>query len=214
MTRELSIHELTLTCGKERLCHRLSFSVVPREVTTLMGPSGSGKSTILSWISGALSPAFKAEGTLTLGDESLHNRPIEERGIAILFQDDLLFPHMNVFDNLLFALGRGPQKSRVQGVRKALAEMGLQELEKRFPGELSGGQKARISLMRALLSKPDAVLLDEPFSKLDKPLRKSFRSLVFDTIWRMEIPALLVTHYEDDVPENGRIIKLGGFAKK
>lgn len=208
MTKALSIDGLTIGCGDQTLCKNLSFSVAPEEVVTLMGPSGSGKSTILSWISGALSPAFTASGTLTLGERQLQACPIEARGIAILFQDDLLFPHMSVMDNLLFAIGPGKRRDREKKAQKALKDLGLEELAKRFPKALSGGQKARISLMRALLSRPDAVLLDEPFSKLDKPLRKNFRALVFDTIRRMKIPALLVTHDEDDVPQEGRIIQL------
>ncbi|BCS97642.1 sulfate ABC transporter ATP-binding protein [Desulfoluna limicola] len=208
MTLELAVSNLSIQNGAYRLCEDLSFSVAPQEVVTIMGPSGSGKSTILSWISGALGPDFKASGTVSLGGRTLTGLPIEKRGIAILFQDDLLFPHMTVLENLLFALPAGERKARKKEATQVLADLGLNELKNRRPKALSGGQKARISLMRALLSRPDAVLLDEPFSKLDKPLRKSFRAFVFETIRTMGIPAILVTHDEDDIPEDGRLIRL------
>jgi putative thiamine transport system ATP-binding protein len=208
MNRHLSVTSLTIKNGGHPLCRDLSFSIAPGEVVTIMGPSGSGKSTILSWISGALPPDFHATGTLSLGERDLSSLPIEKRGIAILFQDDLLFPHMTVQENLLFALPKGQPRQRKEEAEKALIDMNLVELKHRRPDALSGGQRARISLMRALLSQPDAVLLDEPFSKLDKPLRKSFRTLVFHKTRAMGIPALLVSHDEDDIPEGGRLIRL------
>ena len=208
MNRHLTVTSLTIENGAHPLCHELSFSIAPGEVVTIMGPSGSGKSTLLNWISGALPSDFNATGALSLGERDLTGLPIEKRGIAILFQDDLLFPHMTVLENLLFALPKGRSRQRKEEAEKTLVDLGLGELKHRRPEALSGGQRARISLMRALLSRPDAVLLDEPFSKLDKPLRKSFRSLVFDKIRSMGTPALLVTHDEDDIPEGGRLIRL------
>ncbi|VVS92452.1 ATP-binding cassette domain-containing protein [Desulfoluna spongiiphila] len=208
MTQTLAVSGLTIDNGAHPLCRDLSFTVPPREVVTLMGPSGSGKSTILNWISGDLPPAFKASGTLTLGGRSLNGLPVEKRGIGILFQDDLLFPHMTVLENLLFALPGGKASPRRAKALQVLTDLGLDDLTHRHPAALSGGQKARISLMRTLVSRPDAVLLDEPFSKLDKPLRKNFRAFVFDQITAMGIPALLVTHDEDDIPEGGRLIRL------
>ena len=208
MNPALTITGLSINNGTIPLCQNLSFSIAPQEVVTIMGPSGSGKSTLLSWISGALPTNFTATGGLFLGEKELTCLPIEKRGIAILFQDDLLFPHMTALENLLFALPSGQRKHRKSEAETALADMELEHLKHRRPDALSGGQKARISLMRALLSKPKAVLLDEPFSKLDKPLRKNFRGLVFDKIRSQGIPALLVTHDEDDMPTGGRIIHL------
>ena len=208
MNQPLTVTGLTIKNGASPLFPELCLTINPREVVTIMGPSGSGKSTLLSWISGALPPNFIATGTLSLGERELTALPIEKRGIAILFQDDLLFPHMTVLENLLFALPRGRNHERREEAIATLTDLGLEELKHRRPEALSGGQKARISLMRALLSRPEAVLLDEPFSKLDKPLRQSFRHLVFDKIRAMGIPALLVTHDEDDIPPGGRLIHL------
>ncbi len=210
MQQVLNIENLTIRNATNTLCENLSFRISPGEIVTLMGPSGSGKSTILSFILGALNSDFSARGIVHLGNRDLAGQPIEKRGIAILFQDDLLFPHMSVAENLLFALPPGVKKARKQEVTRALKDMDLAGFEKRLPEALSAGQKARISLMRALLSKPQAILLDEPFSKLDKPLRKSFRALVFAKISEMGIPAILVTHDGDDVPDNGTVIFLEG----
>jgi len=208
MPKTLHIQDLTIQNPAGVLCRGLTFSVHCGEIVTLMGPSGSGKSTILSFILGALSRGFSAKGTVRMGNRDLAEEPIEKRGIAILFQDDLLFPHMSVAENLMFALPPGSRQAREKAVRKALAEMDLAGFEERSTTALSGGQKARISLMRALLSRPQAILLDEPFSKLDKPLRRSFRRLVFAKIREMGIPAVLVTHDEADAPEGGKKIFL------
>lgn len=208
MQQTLRIEDLTIRHSAGLLCEDLSFQVLPGEIVTLMGASGSGKSTILSFILGALNGHFTATGTVHLGEKELTGLPIEKRGVAILFQDDLLFPHMSVTENLLFALPPGAKKERKEEVKLALADMGLAGFENRRPAALSGGQKARISLMRALLSKPQAILLDEPFSKLDKPMRRSFRSMVFSKIQEMEIPAILVTHDEADAPHGGTVIFL------
>jgi putative thiamine transport system ATP-binding protein len=208
MEQLLEIKQLSIRHGRQWLCRELTFSVAAGEVLTIMGPSGSGKSTLLSWVSGALPAAFEASGEILLGGRTMTGLPIEDRRIAILFQDDLLFPHMTVSENLLFAVPSGCADSRRATVDRALGQVGLAGFEKRLPAALSGGQKARISLMRALLSRPKAILLDEPFSKLDKPLRRDFRRRVFDEISQMAIPALLVTHDEDDIPDSGRVIHL------
>jgi len=210
MAQPLEIQKLSIRHDRQWLCRDLSFAVAPGEVLTIMGPSGSGKSTLLSWISGALPAAFQSRGEVSLGERPVTELPIEERGIAILFQDDLLFPHMTVMENLLFAVPAGAGAERRAAVTRVLDQVGLAGFGHRLPAALSGGQKARISLMRALLSQPEAILLDEPFSKLDKPLRRDFRRLVFAEIGRMAIPALLVTHDEDDIPERGRVICLAG----
>lgn len=180
-----------------------------------MGVSGSGKSTLLNWIIGALDPAFEARGELWIGGERRDGLPVESRRIGILFQDDLLFPHLSVGRNLAFAL---PAKVQGKGARRrliedTLADVGLAGFFERDPATLSGGQRARVSVLRALLAEPDALLLDEPFAKLDAVLRDQFRSFVFERIARLAIPALLVTHDPDDVPAGGRVIEISEFSK-
>ena len=147
----------------------LDAHVAPGEVLTVMGPSGSGKSTLLAAITGALDPAFALSGRILLDGEDVTALPTERRRIGILFQDELLFPHLSVGCNLAFGLtpslrGRAARRSRIDS---ALQEIGLEGFATRDPATLSGGQKARVALMRTLLAEPRALLLDEPFSRLD-----------------------------------------------
>ncbi|MEJ7137325.1 ATP-binding cassette domain-containing protein [Amphibiibacter pelophylacis] len=208
----LELRDAHLSLDGRTLFSPLSARVAPGEVLTLMGPSGCGKSTLLSWMLGDLPAAFAASGTLWLGDERLDTRPIDQRRVGILFQDDLLFGHLTVLQNLLLAM---PPKSRAQTRAErqtqalALLEtVGLAGLGGRDPATLSGGQRARVSLLRALLAEPRALLLDEPFSRLDMALRAQFRQFVFDQIAQRGIPAVLVTHDPADQPPGGRCISL------
>lgn len=184
--------------------------VAPGEVLTLMGPSGCGKSSLLAALAGVLPPGgpIRLTGDILLGTHRLTPLPPQERGVGILFQDDLLFAHLTVAENLMFGMpahlkGMAARQTRA---REALAEVGLEAQVDKLPGALSGGQKARVSLLRALLAEPRALLLDEPFSRLDKPLRAAFRELVFAQIKALAIPAILVTHDEEDAP--GTILQL------
>lgn len=187
------------------LISALSLTVAPGEVATVMGQSGIGKSTLLDFVGGHLDRAFVAEGRVLIGDRDLTLLPAEKRKIGILFQDDLLFPHLSVGDNLAFGL---PQDVRGGGERKkriaqALEMAGLEGFADRDPSTLSGGQRARTALMRTLLSEPEALLLDEPFSKLDNGLREEFRSFVFAHTRRYELPVLMVSHDEADAAAAG-----------
>lgn len=182
--------------------------VGPGEVLTVMGPSGSGKSTLLAFVAGFLDPAFRAAGRVLLDGEDVTALPAEKRRIGLLFQDPLLFPHLSVGGNLLFGMPRGA--GRRARMLAALARAGLPGLEGRDPTTLSGGQRARAALLRLLLSEPRAVLLDEPFSRLDAPLRREIRALAFERLRAAGLPAILVTHDEADVPEGGGpVFRLG-----
>jgi putative thiamine transport system ATP-binding protein len=170
-------------------------------IHTLMGPSGAGKSAVLSVIAGTLHPALEWQGRVTLNGQDVNDRPTHLRGVGLLFQDDLLFPHMSVAENLLFALPAGKQSERRDTVYSALENAGLEGFAQRDPATLSGGQRARVALLRSLLAQPQALLLDEPFSKLDESLREQFRLWVFSQIHERGIPALLVTHDREDVAD-------------
>ena len=192
----LELQGVALHLNGERLLGPLTLDVGPGEVATIMGPSGSGKSSLLAFLCGMLPPAFTAEGRVLVDGEDLAPLPAERRRIGILFQDDLLFPHLSVGDNLAFGLpptvrGRSERTARIA---QALAEADLAGFADRDPATLSGGQRARAALMRTLLSDPRLLLLDEPFSKLDAALRARFRTFVFDHARRRGLPVLLVTH--------------------
>ncbi|WP_163558711.1 ATP-binding cassette domain-containing protein [Halomonas sp. NO4] len=182
--------------------------VGPGEVLTVMGPSGSGKSTLLAYLAGFLSPAFQARGRVRLDGRDITDRPAEQRDIGLLFQDPLLFPHLSVAGNLRFGLPRRTPDKAAR-IDQALAEVGLADYGERDPATLSGGQKARVALMRLLLSAPCAVLLDEPFSRLDTQLRQEMRQLVFSRLRDAGLPSLLVTHDREDADAaGGRVIEL------
>lgn len=183
-------------------------SIAPGDVLTVMGPSGVGKSTLLSYVAGTLSSDFQARGKVCLGARDITHLPPEQRRIGILFQDDLLFPHLSVGANLAFGLRPGGSRSnRRERIATALADIGLQHYADRDPATLSGGQKARVALMRMLLSEPRALLLDEPFSGLDPSLRRQIRTLVFDRARQMDLPVLMVTHDQEDADAAGGAVE-------
>lgn len=204
----LELIDVRIRRGTEPLVTPLNLQVPPGAIHTVMGPSGSGKSTLLAHICGALPPAFQGEGRLRLGGVDLDGLPVRERRVGILFQDDLLFPHMTVLENLLFAVPPGEAMARRKAAEAALADAEVPQLADRNPRSLSGGQRARVALVRALLARPRALLLDEPFSRLDADLRVRFREFVFSHVRERGIPALLVTHDSADVADPERVLRL------
>lgn len=183
-------------------------TVNPGQIATIMGPSGCGKSTLLAAICGNLDPGFSLTGTISLCGRTLNNIDMEKRKVGILFQDDLLFPHLDVFGNMAFGLdSKLDRKQKRARISSALVSADLAGFEKRDIATLSGGQKARVSLLRTLLAEPEAILLDEPFSKLDQQLKSSIREFVFAQVNRLAIPALLVTHDKNDAAD-GPLLEL------
>lgn len=194
-----------LTPDGQALFRPLTLQVAPGVVTSITGPSGIGKSTLLAAIGGHLPPDFRATGRVTLDGQDVLALPAERRSIGMMFQEAVLFPHLSVADNLAFGLSarvRGRQARR-DAVAQALEQAGMEGFGPRDPATLSGGQRARVALMRTLLAQPRAVLLDEPFSGLDPDRRDAIRRFAFDTIARARIPALLVTHDSADAQAAG-----------
>jgi putative thiamine transport system ATP-binding protein len=205
----LELDAISLSTRERVLMHGLSARIAPGEVLAVMGPSGSGKSSLLALLAGTLSGDFAASGQLRLNGRDIGALPTAQRRVGLLFQDDLLFPHMSVLDNLLFALpAQGARAQRIERAEAALHEAGLDGHGPRRPASLSGGQRARVSMLRALLAEPQALLLDEPFSRLDTALRERFRSSVFERIAAQRIPSVLVTHDIRDVPPGAQLIEL------
>ncbi len=188
----LRLEQMELHLGA-RLMVQLSLNVEGGEVVTIMGPSGCGKSTLLAALIGALPRTFRQQGRVWLEGRDVTHLPVEARRMGILFQDDTLFPHLSVAGNLGFGLPRGGQ-DRAARIDAALREAGLDGFGPRDPATLSGGQRARVALMRTLLAAPRCLLLDEPFSKLDADLRRQIRSFVFEQARARALPVILVTH--------------------
>jgi putative thiamine transport system ATP-binding protein len=208
----LELEDVQLTVAGRRLLGPLSLRVPAGHCACVMGPSGSGKSSLLAWLAGTLDPAFVAQGQARIGPQALHPLPPERRRLGLLFQDDLLFPHLSVGGNLGFALSAaaGPRAEREARIASALAQAGLEGMAARDPATLSGGQRARVALLRTLLAEPRALLLDEPFSKLDVALRHDFRRFVFDHARARGLPMLLVTHDPEDAQAaGGAVIEIG-----
>lgn len=198
---DLHLRQITLRLGHWPLLE-LDQVVRAGDILTVMGPSGSGKSSLLAYLAGCLPSAFSASGEVWLGTDRLDRLAPEQRGLGLLFQDPLLFPHLSVAGNLRFALPASC-RDKPQQIAAALAQVGLAGFESRDPATLSGGQQSRVALMRLLLSRPRAVLLDEPFSKLDSARRQEMRTLVFKHLKQARLPAVLVTHDPDDAEAAG-----------
>ncbi len=204
MKNGLQLIDLDVSLGQRRIV-RVTADIPPGQVLTVMGPSGSGKSTLLAALTGTLDPAFRVTGQILLQGRDITRQPTQLRRIGLLFQDDLLFPHLTVAGNLAFALPPDirPRAAREQLIAAALTDMDLSGYGPRDPTTLSGGQRARVALARCLLSNPQALALDEPFSRLDASLRAQIRTLVFSHARIRALPVILVTHDPEDAAAAG-----------
>lgn len=208
----LVLDDVAITLDSRPLVGPLSLEVPPGEVVTVMGPSGSGKSTLLAFVGGFLGKAFAARGRVLVDGIDITGAPPEARNVGILFQDDLLFPHLSVGGNLAFGLRANVREAarRREAVEEVLDQAGLAGFAERDPATLSGGQRARIALMRTLLAEPRALLLDEPFGKLDTALRQDVRAFVFARARARGLPTLMVTHDAEDAhAAGGRVVEVG-----
>jgi len=191
----LELEDITLGFGQTPLFCGLCVAVKPGEICLLSAPSGAGKSSLLRWVAGLDTPGLNASGVVRLNGRRLDGQPAEARRVGLLFQTPLLFPHLNVADNLGFGLAtqiRGT--ARRQKIEAALGRAGLEGMGRRDPNTLSGGQQARLALLRSLLAEPKALLLDEPFSSLDGDRREEMVALVRTEARSGGLPVLLVSH--------------------
>jgi ABC-type sulfate/molybdate transport systems ATPase subunit len=193
----------------------------------LVGPNGSGKTSLLRILLGVIQPH---RGRIALGDTILFdsaagkNLPTEARGLAYVPQDLGLFPHMSVLENVEFALANLTPRPRqiTQLAQRFLEELEIGELAPRRPGTLSGGEKQRVAMARALAARPRALLLDEPLAAMDASARRQIRSFLAAHLARLELPSLVVTHdpaaaavlgQQIAVMEKGQIVQTGTFGE-
>lgn len=211
----LTLKGISASVGGRVLFQDLSVSVASGETVTLMGPSGSGKSSLLKFLCGVNDPSFLFTGSVFLNGSSIQTMPPHKRRIGILFQDALLFPHLSVGANIGFGLPKGTsRRKRHTIISDALAGADMIGMMDRDPATLSGGQQARAALLRTLVSEPRALLLDEPFSRLDVALRGRIRSFVFDHVKQADLPTILVTHDPADAEAaGGPVISLEDFIR-
>ncbi|MGS2721137.1 ATP-binding cassette domain-containing protein [Paraglaciecola aestuariivivens] len=192
-----------------------NIQVKPDELLVITGPSGIGKSTFLHWLLGNPATHVEVSGQILLDQQAVMNLPIEQRKFGLLMQDVYLFPHLSVLDNICFAL---PKKSdlRSKTQRQAAAmllleQISLGHLAKRFPANLSGGERSRVGLIRALANQPKVMLLDEPFAALDPLTRAHLGEWAFSHLAEQHIPSVMVSHDVDHLPNSATNLCLADY---
>lgn len=189
----LQLTGLCLGYGGKAVVKDLNLTVADGELVSLLGPSGAGKTTILKAVAGFVEPLA---GTITIDKQNLAGLPAEKRDVVLVFQKPLLFPFLNVADNVGFGLrmqGMDRQLSR-RRIAAILDLVGLDGFAQRRPDQLSGGQQQRVALARALVLEPAVLLLDEPLASLDPGLRQQMRELIRTAQRQTGITTILVTH--------------------
>ncbi|MCJ8314438.1 MAG: ATP-binding cassette domain-containing protein [Saccharospirillaceae bacterium] len=194
----LEFKEFQLFINEVAIFEPISMTI-SNEIVSIMGPSGCGKSSLFMAVLGGLNEEFSYQGDIEINGESIMQRSTAQRHIGMMMQDDLLFPHMNVMQNLLFACPEKMKKiEKLDLINRYLIKTDMYEFKDSKVQSLSGGQKSRISALRAVLCQPEIVLLDEPFAKLDQSLKQKFRPWLFDLLLEKNIPVLMVTHDLND----------------
>lgn len=210
----LEIKDITFSFDKKEkkpLIKNLSFKVKKGEILFISGKSGLGKSTLLDLISGFHDNNLIWTGKIYLNKHDITNASIQNKKIGYMLQDYFLFPHFNVKNNLIFSLPKQTRNKKEQAL-DYLKQINMVEFSDHYPSELSGGQKARIACLRAIVSNPDALLLDEPFSSLDKKTMKSFQKFLFDYVKKLNIPCIVVSHRLVENLNNSMELNITKFA--
>ncbi|NHN33033.1 ABC transporter ATP-binding protein [Paenibacillus agricola] len=219
---DLVIQGLAKSFGPVQALHETDLTIQQGRFTTLLGPSGCGKTTLLRMIAGLETPD---RGELRMGEDILFSsakrvdKAAHRRNFGMVFQDFALWPHMTVFENIAFGLrASGRTKELKLVVQEAIEMVRLQGMEKRFPHQLSGGQQQRVAFARAVVTKPQLVLFDEPLSALDAMLRDEMRIELTSLVRDIGLTALYVTHDQVEamsmsdeivVMKEGRILQRG-----
>lgn len=196
----IELKKINKTFGDFKASDNVSFGIEKGRLIGLLGPSGSGKTTILRMLAGL---EKQDSGDIFIDGKNVNDLPPSERGIGFVFQSYALFPFMTVYDNI--AYGLKVQKKDKAFIKARVAELlelvGLPDVGKRYPSQLSGGQRQRIALARALAPSPELLLLDEPFAAIDAKVRKELRTWLRETIDKIGITSIFVTHDQDEAIE-------------
>lgn len=189
----LEVRGLSKKFGAEWVVRELSLSLQKQRTLSILGKSGCGKTTFLKCVAGLVEAD---SGQIYLDGKELTHLKVAERNMVYLYQEDLLFPHLNAFENIAFGLrirkeSEGSVKAKT---RQMLEDLGLAEHGSKMPHQLSGGQRQRVSFGRAIIVRPDLLLLDEPFSSLDAQTRQNTQQLFKQLVVQYGITSVLVTH--------------------
>jgi iron(III) transport system ATP-binding protein len=213
----LSLQSINKSFAGQPILKNLNLDVFQGELLAVLGNSGSGKTTFLRLISGF---DLADSGAIEIGGRAVFGKGVnvlaEERKVGFVPQDAALFPHLNVTKNIEFGIHKMPAAERAARVAELLKLVDLVGFEERLPHELSGGQRHRVALARALAPKPDLILLDEPFSALDAELRVRLREDVRKVIAKTGTTAILVTHDQEEalsMASRVAILRDGEFAQ-
>ena len=212
----LKLKNINLTFGKEKILDELNLSINKGQFIAITGVSGSGKTSLLRIICGLEKPN---DGEVHLDNNILLNDkisiPTEKRNIGLVIQEKVLFPHLNVKKNIEFGIST---KNNKQDISKDMMEkLNILDLAKKYPHELSGGESQRVALGRSIVMKPKVLMLDEPFTGLDKELKIKIYPIIKSILLKNEITAIMVTHDLNEVKaladqcynlKNGKLIEI------
>ncbi|MEA3321591.1 MAG: ABC transporter ATP-binding protein [Bacillota bacterium] len=194
MSEKIVIENVSKKYGEKSIIRHMNLTINQGEIISVVGPSGSGKSTLLKCLAG-LEPV--SAGTIKVGQKDITSMQANHRPIVMMFQQPLLFPHMTVLENVMIGLSfkrKGSKAKRKELATNFLMKVGLDGYGKNYPYELSGGQQQRVALARALITNPQLLLLDEPFSSIDNEKRDELRLWVRNLLKEEGIASLFITH--------------------
>jgi len=190
---EIQIKNVAKTFGSYQALHDINLTIADQEFMVLLGASGCGKTTLLRIVAGL---ETATTGEVWIGGRRVDHLPPKDRGIAMVFQNYAVFPHLTVFENIGFGLRmqKLPEQEVTRRVERTATLMHIEQLLKRYSGELSGGQRQRVAVARALAMEPDVILMDEPLSNLDALLRLEMRAELKGVLADSKTTAIYVTH--------------------
>lgn len=210
----LEIKNLSVNYQNNIVLEDFNLNLEKGEIFALLGDSGSGKSSTLRFIAGldeAATGEVELDG-IQLSKGGMHLTTPENREVGMVFQDYALFPHMSVFQNISFGIQHFSKAEKKQRVSELLTLIGLEGIDKKYPHQLSGGEQQRVALARALAPSPKLLLLDEPFSSLDKNHRDQLVTQVRSILKKAQVTSILVTH--DEAEANTLADKVGTIQNK